>query len=104
MEGIFLLICCIALFIVQIVLLVKSIKNKDKKKFLITLCVDFIPIFVLCLLFCYYEYLAPRGGFMPGLAYLGEELTSFGAIVVYGIMGIITIIAGFFSLRKKKNK
>ncbi len=107
MEGSLLFVVCLALFIIQIVILVKSIKKKEKKYWIIIFCLEIIPIILLRGLLYYYDYLAPRNSFMPGLQYLGEELTCLGATIVYFVMFCITMIAWIIVFEKKqklKNK
>lgn len=93
MESLLLLIACLASFIIQIIMLAKAIKKKEKKYWISGFCLEFFSIILSLVLLYYYDCLAPRGGFMPGLEYLGEELTCIGAGFLYAIMLYITIIA-----------
>lgn len=104
MESLMLFVVCLAIFIIQTIMLVKSIKKKDKRYWIIIFCLEIIPITLLMGLLYYYEHLAPRGGFMPGLQYLGEELTCFGASILYLVMLCVTIIAGIIVFEKKKSE
>lgn len=83
------LIIYILAFIIQIVCLVKCIKNKLKWNILIFL--EIISIITAMLLMNYYDSL-PGSGFMPGLTYLGEVLGSFASMILYIAMLIITLI------------
>lgn len=102
MESLILFVVCLAIFIIQIIILVKSIKKKEKRYWIIIFCLEIIPIILLIGLLYYYEYLAPRGGFMPGLQYLGEELTCLGASILYFVMFCVTIIAGIIVFEKNQ--
>lgn len=102
MGGLILLVACIALFVIQIVLLVKSIKKKNKKYWIGIFSLEIFPIIILLILFYYYENLAPRGGFMPGLDYLGEELICIGTSILYCIMLCVTMIAGIIVFEKNR--
>lgn len=95
------LIIYILAFIIQIVCLVKCIKNKMKWRILIIF--EIISIFTAMLLMNYYDSL-PGSGFMPGLTYLGEILGSFASMILYIAMLIITLIIKIiiFLINKKK--
>lgn len=102
MESLLLLIACLALFIIQIIMLVKAIKKKEKKYWISGFCLEFFSLILSLVLLYYYDCLAPRGGFMPGLEYLGEELTCMGAGFLYGIMLYITVIASIIVYEKRQ--
>lgn len=102
MESLLLLIACLASFIIQIVMLVKAIKKKEKKYWISGFCLEFFSMILSFVLLYYYDRLAPRGGFMPGLEYLGEELTCMGAGFLYGIMLYITVIASIIVYEKRQ--
>lgn len=102
MESLLLLIACLALFIIQIILLVKAIKKKEKKYWISNFCLEIFSIILSLALLYYYDCLAPRGGFMPGLEYLGEELTCMGAGFLYSIMLYITMIARIIVYEKRQ--
>lgn len=95
-------IICLALFIIQIFMLVKSIKKIEKKYWISSFCLEIISIIMSLALLYYYDCLAPRGGFMPGLEYLGEELTCMGAGFLYAIMLYITLIARIIVYEKRQ--
>lgn len=102
MEGEkLILIIYILAFIIQIVCLVKCIKNKLKWSILIFF--EIISIITAMFLMNYYESL-PGSGFMPGLTYLGEILGSFASMILYIAMLIITLIIKIiiFLINKKK--
>lgn len=100
--GLLLLVVCFGLVIIQIILLVKSIKSKEKKYWISNFCLEFFSIVMAFGLLYYYDCLAPRGGFMPGLEYLGEELTCMGAGFLYSIMLYITVIARIIVFEKSQ--
>lgn len=102
MGSLLLVIICLASFIMQIILLVKAIKKKEKKYWIGNFCLEIFSIIMLSVLLYYYDYLAPRGGFMPGLEYLGEELTCLGVGFLSLIMLCITIIAGIIVFEKSQ--
>lgn len=103
MGSLVLFILCLIVFIIQIIILIKSIKKKDKKYWVSIFCLEIIPIMLLTYLMYYYDCLAPRGGFMPGLEYIGEELTCLVASILYCVMFCITIIASIIIFEKKQN-
>lgn len=88
--ALFLLITYIVAFILQIVLLVVTIRKKTKRLWTLLFSVELIPMLVAIGLMIYYENL-PGYGIMPGFSYLGEVLFSFGAAVLYGIFFLISI-------------
>ena len=105
--GIIFLLLCLALFIIQIILLVKSVKKNEKKYWISNSCLEIFSIILSLALLYYYDNIAPRGGFMPGLEYLGEELFQMGILILYFVMLFITAVAGiivFEKSRKSKGK
>lgn len=104
MEGLLLLAGCLALFIIQIIVLAKAIKKKEKKYWITDFCLELFSIVMSFAFLYYYDRLAPRGGFMPGLEYLGEELTCMGAAFLYFIMLCISIIVGIIVLEKSQKE
>lgn len=99
--AIFFLIFYVVIFIFEIVQYIKCIKNKVKWSRLFKYEIFFIILSAI--LWFYYENL-PSKGFMPGLTYLGEILFSFGAMVLYCIAFVITLITKLIIhlLEKKK--
>lgn len=100
-------IICLALFIAQIVILVKAIKKKHKKYWIGDFCLEIFTVLLTLAMLYYYDNLAPRGGFMPGLEYLGQELACMGILILSLIMLCITVIAGiivFEKIQKAKGK
>lgn len=98
---------CLALFIFQIVILVKAIKKKEKKYWIGDFCLEIFTVLLTLAMLYYYDNLAPRGGFMPGLDYLGQELACMGILILSFVMFCITIIAGiivFEKIRKAEGK
>ena len=83
MSGI-LLIAYIAVFVLQIVLLTLAIRRKTAKLWITLLLSEVIPMIVAFVLMRYFDSL-PGYGFMPGLSYFGEVISSFGAVVLYGV-------------------
>ena len=100
--SLFLLIAYLVVFILQIIFFVKAIKKKLKKFWMILFVTEIISIFVSVGLMLYYESL-PGYGFMPGLSYLGEVLSSFSAMILYGILFVISAVCCIV-IREKKNK
>lgn len=84
-----LLIAYIVIFVVQFILLVASIRKKQKKLWRKLFLIQLISILVSIGLGFLYDRL-PGYGFMPGLSYLGEVLFSFGAAMVYGLFFLIS--------------
>ena len=83
MSGI-LLIAYIAVFVLQIVLLALAVRRKTAKLWITLLLSEVIPMIVAFVLMRYFDSL-PGYGFMPGLSYFGEVISSFGAVVLYGV-------------------
>lgn len=90
MGSLFLLILYLIVSIVQIILLVKSIKRKEIKNWIKVFALEVFSIIISTILLFYYNSL-PGYGFMPGLSYLGEVLLSFGVAILYSVMLFITI-------------
>lgn len=90
MEGGISLIFYLAIFVIQIILLVKSIKNKKRKLWGTLIILEIFAIVGSVILYNYYDSL-PGYGFMPGLTYLGDVLFSIGFAILYLITFIITI-------------
>lgn len=95
-----LLIIYILAFILQIVGLIKCIKNNLKWRILILF--ETLSIFAAMFLMYYYDNL-PGHGFMPGLTYFAEVLGSFGAIILYITILVITLFIDLiiFLIKKK---
>lgn len=98
----FLFFTYILIFILQIVLLVKSIRRDSKKLWVRLFLLELIPMFIAIVLEKYYDNL-PGYGFMPGLTYMGEVLFSFGASVLYGVSFLISACIFIVIEEKKKN-
>ena len=103
MGSLFLLILYLVVFIVQIILLVKSIKRKEIKNWIKVFTLEVFSIIISISLLFYYESL-PGYGFMPGLSYLGEILLSFGVAILYSIMLFITICAKIIIYEKHQKQ
>lgn len=99
--SLFILSVYIIVFIVQIILFVKVIKEKTEKNWGRLFFFEVIPMIMALVLMLYYESL-PGYGFMPGLSYLREVLSSFGAMVIYGGMFVISGITCIVWGEKKK--
>lgn len=97
--SLFLLITYIAILILQIILLVITIRKKTKKLWRILFSIELIPMFISIGVMIYYNNL-PGYGFMPGLSYLGEVLSSFGAAVLYGISFLVSICSRIVTAKK----
>ena len=83
-----LLLVYIFVFILQVVLLVRSIQKKQKKLWLGFFAFQLISALLAAGLCWYYETLP--GGMFGGLTYMGEVLFSFGAAVVYGLFFLVS--------------
>ena len=99
--SLFLLIAYIIVFIVQLIFFVKAIRKKTKKFWIGLFLIEIIPILIAIGLMLYYESL-PGYGFMPGLSYLGEILSSFGAVVLYAVMFVSSAIICIVNGERKK--
>ena len=96
----FLLITYIVILILQIILLVVTIRKKTKKLWMTLFSIELIPMFIVIGLMNYYDNL-PGYGIMPGFSYLGEVLFSFGAAVLYGISFLISICSYIVTAKKR---
>lgn len=97
---IFLLIVYILILILQVYLLVSSIRKKTKESWLTLFLSEVIPMFIAFMLANYYDNL-PGSGFMPGFTYMGEILFSYSAAIIYGIILFISVFSFIVSRRKK---
>lgn len=92
----------IAIFIIEIIILIQCFRNKAKWKTLIL--IELISVIVSTILWLYYNYL-PDYGSMPELTYFGEFFISFIFSCVYIIILAITIISRLIvALKKDKSK
>jgi len=85
------LIAYIVILVLQIVLLVLSLRKKQKKLWLILFLVEVIPMLIANGLRIYYDSL-PGYGIMPGLTYIGEVLYSYGASIVYCLVFVVSVL------------
>ena len=92
MTSAVLLVAYIAVFALQIVLLVRSIRKKTARLWIMLFLSEIIPIIAAFVLMKYYDSL-PGYGFMPGLSYFGEVISSFGAVVLYAVILFISVCA-----------
>lgn len=102
METILLILYLLG-FVFQIILLVKSIKKKEKKYWIMTFVIEIIFIIISKIVENYYNSL-PGYGFMPGLTYMGEILLSFGANTIYYIMLFITIVVKIITFEREQKR
>ena len=86
------IITYILLFILQIVLLVLSVRRESKKLWMSFVCVVCMSILMALGLGVYYNI---YGG--PNFEGFFEVLISFGSVIVYGLLFLIS----FFVVRKK---
>lgn len=98
----FLFFTYILIFVVQIVLLVKSIRRKSKKLWVGLFLVEIVSMLIAIGLKEYYDSL-PGYGFMPGFSYFGEILFSFCASVLYGVLLLISVSI-FLAIEEKKKQ
>lgn len=97
----FLFYTYILIFVVQIVLLVKAIRRNSKRRWIVLFAIELVPMLAAIVLKEYYNSL-PGYGFMPGLSYLGEVLSSFLASVLYGVLLLVSISIFLIIEEKKK--
>ena len=83
-------IAYIAIFILQIVLLVLSVRKKSAKLWLFLILSEVIPMIAAFILMRYFNNL-PGYGFMPGLSYFGEVISSLGAVILYAVTLFISL-------------
>ena len=86
MDGVLLILYLLG-FVFQIILLVKSIKKKEKKYWIMVFGLEIIFIII-----------------MPGLTYFGETLLSFGANTIYYIMLFITMLAKIITFEREQKR
>jgi len=91
MAASLMLIAYIVILVLQIVLLVLSLRKKQKKLWLILFLVEVIPMLIANGLRIYYDSL-PGYGIMPGLTYIGEVLYSYGASIVYCLVFVVSVL------------
>ena len=102
METILLILYLLG-FAFQIILLVKSIKKKNNKYWIMTFVIEIIFIIISKIVENYYNSL-PGYGFMPGLTYFGETLLSLGANTIYYIMLFITMLAKIIAFEREQKR
>ena len=83
-----LLIAYLFVFILQLFLLVQSIRKQQKTRWIALFAAELLSALAAAGLCWYFESLP--GGMFGGLTYLGEVLFSFGAAAVYGMMLLIS--------------
>ena len=86
-----LLVAYMVILVLQIVLLVLSLRKKQKKLWLSLFLVEVIPMLIANGLRIYYDSL-PGYGIMPGLTYIGEVLYSLGASIVYCLVFLVSVL------------
>ena len=100
MAASLMLIAYIVILVLQIVLLVLSLRKKQKKLWLILFLVEVIPMLIANGLRIYYDSL-PGHGLMPGLTYMGEVLYSYGASIIYCVMLLVSVLCCIASRKEK---
>ena len=93
LSGI-MLIAYIVIFILQIFLLVMSVRKKSTRLWIVLFILEIIPMVVAAVLMLYFDSL-PGYGFMPGLVYFGEIISSFGAVILYAATLLVSLCALF---------
>ena len=83
-----LLIVYIFLLILQIVLLVQSIRKQQKRCWIVLFAAELLSALAAAGLCWYFEALP--GGMFGNLTYIGEVLFSFGAAVTYGMFILVS--------------
>lgn len=91
MVALPLLVAYIVILVLQMVLLVLSVRKKQKKLWLSLFLVEVIPMLIANGLRIYYDSL-PGHGIMPGLTYIGEVLYSLGASIVYCLVFVVSVL------------
>ena len=91
MAASLMLIAYMVILVLQIVLLVLSLRKKQKKLWLSLFLVEVIPMLIANGLRIYYDSL-PGYGIMPGLTYIGEVLYSLGASIVYCLVFLVSVL------------
>lgn len=91
MAASLMLIAYMVILVLQIVLLVLSLRKKQKKLWLSLFLVEVIPMLIANGLRIYYDSL-PGYGIMPGLTYIGEVLYSYGASIVYCLVFVVSVL------------
>lgn len=95
------LIIYIAIFVLLIIDFARCIKGKARWAMLFTL--EILSVILSGVLLFYYDSL-PGYGFMSGLSYLGEILLSYGALILYSVLFVITLITELILHCVRKNK
>ena len=91
MMAVLLLIAYIVILVLQIVLLVLSLRKKQKNLWVSLFLVEAIPMLIANGLRVYYDSL-PGYGIMPGLSYIREVLYSLGASIVYCLLFTVSVL------------
>lgn len=88
-----LLILYIALLLGQTALLAAAIRRPAKRLWLILFAAEVVCTAGALALMLYYNSL-PGSGMMPGLTYFAETVLSMSAALVYGVLLVISAVAG----------
>ena len=99
MQSILMLIAYVVVFASQVILFVYAVRRKTKKLWGIVFSSELFPMVIAICLMIYYNNL-PGYGFMPGLAYIGEVLFSFGAAILYCVGFLISFCVYLVTSRK----
>lgn len=103
MRSTVLLIGYLAIFLIQIVLFILSLKRKNTGLWIGLFLSEAIPMLTALLLMRYFDTL-PGYGVMPGLSYFGETLFSLGASVVYaGALLVSVCVFVLVKILEKRN-
>lgn len=88
----------------QIVLFVKAVKTKRNVYWIFLFVIEVISAAVTEGIARYYDSLPGYSAFMPGLDYLGEVLLCIGAIALYCLMFLISVIVKIVSEERKRKQ
>ena len=102
LSGI-MLIAYLTIFAVQIVLLVLSVRKKAVRFWGGLFLLESISAVVAFVLMRYFDGL-PGYGFMPGFSYLGEVLSSFGAVILYAAALLVSLCTLLIQIAKERKK
>lgn len=86
-----LLIGYILILIALVAMLILSIRKNTRLHWVVLFSTELVSMLVSFGLARYFDAL-PGYGFMPGLSYLEEVVASYGAMIVYGVTLLISII------------
>lgn len=91
-NDMFLMIVFIVIWVYQILLLIKATKKRQTERWILLVIFEAVCGIFARIMIRYFDSLMPTG-FMPGMVYFPHTILSIGALFLYLIMLVITIVS-----------